>query len=67
MFATISNKLLAVSAAAKARLRDERGQTAAEYLGVIVVIGVIIGVLATSGIGEEIADAIKDAIDDISG
>jgi hypothetical protein len=39
------------------RVREEsRGQTAAEYMGVLLVIAVIIGVLVTSSIGQEIVN-----------
>jgi hypothetical protein len=46
---------------------SDRGQTSFEYLGIAVVIAVIIGVLATTGIGDAIQQAILDAIDRITG
>ena len=46
----------------KNRRRDDRGQTAAEYLGIVVVIGAIIGVLATTQIGTTLQTAITAAI-----
>ncbi|HEX2807276.1 MAG TPA: hypothetical protein VHN80_14020 [Kineosporiaceae bacterium] len=46
----------------KDRRRDDRGQTAAEYLGIVVVIGAIIGVLATTEIGTTLKTAITTAI-----
>lgn len=46
---------------------DERGQTAAEYLGIIAVIAVIVGVLATTDIGEALRTQITNAIRDIGG
>jgi pilus assembly protein Flp/PilA len=46
----------------KERRRDDRGQTAAEYLGIVVVIGAIIGVLATTDIGTALKTAITGAI-----
>jgi Flp pilus assembly pilin Flp len=49
----------------QSRLSD-RGQTSFEYLGIAVVIAVIIGVLATTGIGTAIQGAILDAIGKIS-
>jgi uncharacterized membrane protein required for colicin V production len=49
------------------RTHSDRGQTSFEYLGIAVVIAVIIGVLATTGIGDAIQSAILDAIDKISG
>ena len=32
----------------------ERGQTAAEYLGILLIVGVIIAALAGSGIGDRV-------------
>ncbi|WP_327289007.1 hypothetical protein [Streptomyces sp. NBC_01198] len=49
------------------RSRADRGQTSFEYLGIAVVIAVIIGVLATTGIGDAVQKAILDAIGKISG
>jgi Flp pilus assembly pilin Flp len=48
------------------RLQEQRGQTAAEYLGVLVVIAVIIGVLATTDIGDKLKTLITGMIDKIS-
>jgi Flp pilus assembly pilin Flp len=45
----------------------ESGQTSFEYLGIAVVIAVIIGVLATTGIGDAIQSAILTAIGRIAG
>ena len=44
------------------RFDGEEGQTAAEYLGVIVVIAAIIAVLATQDIGTKLKDLILEAI-----
>ena len=49
------------------RSAADRGQTSFEYLGIAVVIAVIIGVLATTGIGDAVQQAILDAIGKISG
>lgn len=46
--------------------RDDRGQTAAEYLGIVVVVAVIVGLLATTDIGDKIKAAILAQIDKIS-
>ncbi|MPZ86775.1 MAG: hypothetical protein GEU81_01655 [Nitriliruptorales bacterium] len=54
-------------AMAAQRLRRESGQTAAEYLGIVVVVAVIIGVLATTDIGTEIRDGVLQMIQDILG
>jgi Flp pilus assembly pilin Flp len=43
--------------------RDERGQTAAEYLGIIVVIALIIGALAAGGKDGGIARQIKNGVE----
>jgi Flp pilus assembly pilin Flp len=49
------------------RLKDEaRGQTAAEYMGVLLLVGAIITVVVTSGVGGHIQKAIFDAITNIS-
>jgi hypothetical protein len=47
------------------RFEGEEGQTAAEYLGVIVVIAAIIAVLATQDIGNKLKDLILQAIDKV--
>jgi|Tabmets5t2r1_1033131.scaffolds.fasta_scaffold17298_2 Flp pilus assembly pilin Flp len=47
------------------RLRDESGQTAAEYMGVIVLIAAILAAIAASGIGGALTDAIEGAIDKV--
>ncbi|MET8753891.1 hypothetical protein ABZW32_27890 [Streptomyces sp. NPDC004667] len=43
----------------------DRGQTAFEYLGIILVVVVIIGAIVGSGIGTEITTKIKKAVQDI--
>ncbi|GGS88792.1 MULTISPECIES: hypothetical protein [Streptomyces] len=43
------------------RTRD-RGQTAFEYLGIILVVVVIIGAIVGTGIGQAITNKIKDQI-----
>ncbi|UWE12509.1 hypothetical protein [Actinacidiphila bryophytorum] len=47
--------------------RKDRGQTSFEYLGIAVVIAVIIGVLATTSIGDAVQKAILKSIRKISG
>ena len=46
------------------RARSERGQTAAEYLGVLLIVSVIIATLATTDIGHEIT--IYEGIESLS-
>jgi hypothetical protein len=43
-------------------MRDERGQTAAEYLGALLLIGAIVFAVLTAGTGTAVADGIKRAI-----
>lgn len=75
------NRLLKASVDAKLRLNGwtdtavthlrrryanpDRGQTAFEYLGIILVVVVIIGAIVGSGIGGEITSRIKDAVKNI--
>lgn len=47
------------------RTRREAGQTSFEYLGIAIVIAAIIGVLATTDIGNAIQEKVLDAIDKI--
>jgi Flp pilus assembly pilin Flp len=49
------------------RARDERGQTAAEYMGILLVVGLIIFAIAQSGIPGQIVTAIGEIIGDIAG
>jgi hypothetical protein len=58
---TLDNVLHALSEKA----REQRGQTAAEYMGILLVVAVIIGAIATSGVGDKISGLIGDMIDSI--
>jgi Flp pilus assembly pilin Flp len=49
------------------RSKDSRGQTAAEYMGVLLLVSVIIVAVVKGGIDTKIRDALKTAIDKISG
>ncbi|WP_018561380.1 hypothetical protein [Streptomyces sp. SID8377] len=51
----------------RVRLRGDSGQTSFEYLGIAVVIAVIIGVLATTDIGQAVKTGILSAITRIVG
>ena len=59
---TLDNVLRALSEKA----REQRGQTAAEYMGILLIVAVIIGAIATSGVGGKISGLIGDMIDSIS-
>jgi Flp pilus assembly pilin Flp len=50
------------------RARDERGQTAAEYLGIIVVVAAIIIAIVgqATGISQKVVSGIGKAIDKIA-
>lgn len=65
----VTLEILLVDGADRLRRRmdnNDRGQTAAEYLGIIVVVAAIIAVLATTEIGTKIKDAIGTQIDKIA-
>ena len=49
------------------RARENRGQTAAEYMGVLLVVSVIIAGVSQTGIGDQIVEKMKGLIDDIAG
>ena len=50
-----------------ARMREERGQTAAEYLGIVVVVAAIIAAIVGAGLDDKIAKALSSAVDKIAG
>ena len=45
----------------------QRGQTAAEYLGVLLVISVIIATIASTNIGHDITSKLTGLVRDIAG
>ena len=55
-----------IIAAVAQRAREQRGQTAAEYMGILLIVAVIIGAIATSGVGGKISGLIGGMIDSIS-
>lgn len=55
----------AVTRLRKRHAQQDRGQTAFEYLGIILVVVVIIGAIVGTGIGQEITTKIKTAITNI--
>ena len=48
------------------RFRNEAGQTAAEYMGVLLVVSVIIAAVAGTGIGDTIAGKFDTLVENIS-
>jgi Flp pilus assembly pilin Flp len=51
------------------RLREERGQTSIEYLGILVVVVAVLGVIiaAAPGFGNKITSGINKLIDQVLG
>ena len=47
------------------RAKEQRGQTAAEYMGILLIVSLIIAALFGAGIGTKIADGVKDLVADI--
>lgn len=47
------------------RLREERGQTAAEYMGIIVLVAAIIAGLFATGVHKDIGKHIETLVDNI--
>ena len=50
---------------ARRRLAEEDGQTAAEYLGIVLLVAVIIAAVVGSGIAGDIADRITELVEKI--
>jgi Flp pilus assembly pilin Flp len=48
------------------RARESDGQTAAEYMGVLLVVSVIIAAVATTGVGGQIVSKMTHIVDQIS-
>lgn len=48
-------------------LSAQRGQTAAEYLGLLLVVAALVGILAGSDIGDRLSGAVRDAVCRVSG
>ncbi|MEU8621810.1 hypothetical protein [Streptomyces sp. NPDC048623] len=57
----------AAGAAAGAGKRRDRGQTAVEYLGIIVVVVAIVVAISGTSIGQDIMDAISRKISSLTG
>jgi hypothetical protein len=53
--------------AIRVRSLDTRGQTATEYLGLLLVIAAIVAALLWTGPGQEISDKLTDVVRDIAG
>ncbi|MFC8565820.1 hypothetical protein ACFUIW_08650 [Streptomyces sp. NPDC057245] len=51
----------------RATARNDKGQTAVEYLGIIAVVVAIVLVISGTGLGQTIYQAIVDKIDEVTG
>ena len=60
-------KVLELWVRMQTRLSEERGQTAAEYMGILFVVAIIIGAVVAIDIDDRIAEAAEGLVDDISG
>ena len=56
-----------VGLAIRSRVADQQGQTAAEYMGILLVVAVIIGALIAADVDGRIADAANSMVDKIAG
>ncbi|CAM5517209.1 MULTISPECIES: Flp family type IVb pilin [Streptomyces] len=64
----MSNWINATTAYLRSRTaRDDRGQTAVEYLGIIAVVVAIVLAITGTDIGQTIYDAIVEQIDELTG
>jgi len=62
----MSERFLELSLALRFRVLDPRGQTAAEYMGVLLVVAAIIAAIATTDIGQDISERLQQLVRDIA-
>jgi pilus assembly protein Flp/PilA len=58
---------LSAASALAGRLRERRGQTSIEYIGIIVVVAVLIAAIAGSGVADDLTRALEDSVRDVVG
>jgi hypothetical protein len=58
--------LTGVGRALAERAREQRGQTAAEYMGILFIVALIIGALITAKVPSKIGDAAGTLVDEIA-
>jgi pilus assembly protein Flp/PilA len=64
----MSNWIITTVAYLRSRAaRDDKGQTAVEYLGIIAVVVAIVLAITGTDIGQTIYDAIVEQIDELTG
>ena len=51
----------------RGRLSEQRGQTAAEYMGILLFVAVVIGALIAANVDGAIAEAANDMVKKIAG
>ena len=51
----------------RGRLSEQRGQTAAEYMGILLFVAVVIGALIAANVDGAIAEAANKMVDKIAG
>lgn len=56
-----------VAHAVTERAREQRGQTAAEYMGILLIVALIIGALVSLKLHETISKAAEGFVNDIKG
>ena len=63
----MADPFLRAYVALQARALEERGQTASEYMGILLVVAVIIAAVVKSGVAGTIGDRIGELVDQIGG
>jgi Flp pilus assembly pilin Flp len=63
----MSERLIRALVSARVRAHEARGQTAAEYMGVLLLVSVIIAAVATTEIGHDITRELTNLVRDIAG
>jgi pilus assembly protein Flp/PilA len=63
----VRERVATVTVAVSSAVRDPRGQTAAEYLGVLLVVVAIILALIGTDPGQAISDKLSQIVRDIAG
>lgn len=66
-YSTIKVQASDLGSRVRERLADETGQTAAEYMGIIVLIGFILAAIFALDIDDTISDQIGAVVDAIAG
>jgi len=65
LFCTVHVLGIKFGESVRRRAKDDSGQTAAEYMGIIVVIAIIIAAIVSTDIGNDLAEKIQTKIGEI--